>query len=74
MKDHKAGVVDFEAIDPQEVKVRVYGDAAVVSGRYHVKLTIGGQQDRRPGPRHRGLRQARREVAVRLDASDKHCR
>jgi ketosteroid isomerase-like protein len=44
VKDHKAGVVDFEAIDPQEVKVRVYGDAAVVSGRYHVKLTLSGHK------------------------------
>ena len=44
VKDHKAGIVDFEAIDPQEVKVRVYGDAAVVSGRYHVKLTVSGHK------------------------------
>jgi ketosteroid isomerase-like protein len=44
VKDFKAGVVDFEAIDPQEVKVRVYGDAAVVSGRYHVKLTHSGHK------------------------------
>jgi ketosteroid isomerase-like protein len=44
VKDFKAGVVDFEAIDPQEVKVRVYGDAAVVSGRSHVKLTHSGHK------------------------------
>ncbi len=44
IKDHKAGIVDFEAIDPQETKVRVYGDAAVVSGRYHVKLTLSGHK------------------------------
>jgi ketosteroid isomerase-like protein len=36
--------VDFEAIDPEEVKVRVYGDAAVVMGRYHVRLTYKGQK------------------------------
>jgi ketosteroid isomerase-like protein len=38
------GSVDFEAIDPEEVQVRVYGDAAVVMGRYHVKLTSSGQK------------------------------
>jgi ketosteroid isomerase-like protein len=37
-KHMKDGKVDFEAIDPQEVKVRVYGDAAVVMGCYHIKL------------------------------------
>jgi ketosteroid isomerase-like protein len=43
-KTLKDGSVDFEAIDPEEVKVRVYGDAAVVTGRYHVKLTSNGQK------------------------------
>jgi ketosteroid isomerase-like protein len=43
-KTLKDGSVDFEAIDPEEVKVRVYGDAAVVTGRYHVKLTFNGQK------------------------------
>ena len=43
-KTLKDGSVDFEAIDPEEVKVRVYGDAAVVTGRYHVKLTTNGQK------------------------------
>ena len=43
-KTLKDGSVDFEAIDPEEVKVRVYGDAAVVMGRYHVKLTSNGQK------------------------------
>ena len=43
-KTLKDGSVDFEAIDPEEVKVRVYGDAAVVMGRYHVKLAWNGQK------------------------------
>jgi ketosteroid isomerase-like protein len=43
-KDLKDGSIDFEAIDPEEVKVRVYGDAAIVMGRYHVKLTFRGMK------------------------------
>ena len=43
-KSLKDGSLDFETIDPEEVKVRVYGDAAVVMGRYHVKLAFGGQK------------------------------
>jgi ketosteroid isomerase-like protein len=43
-KNLKEGIVDFEAIDPEEVKVRVYGDAVIVMGRYHVKLTSNGQK------------------------------
>ena len=33
----------FEAIDPQEVKVRVHGDAAIVMGLYHIKATLNGR-------------------------------
>ena len=33
----------FEAIDPQEVKVRVHGDAAIVMGLYHIKATRNGK-------------------------------
>ncbi len=44
VKNLKDGSVDFEAIDPESVKVRVYGDAAVVMGSYHVKLTYNGQK------------------------------
>ena len=43
-KSLKEGSIDFEAIDPEEVKVRVYGDTAVVMGRYHVKLTHSGHK------------------------------
>ncbi len=43
-KDLKDGTVDIESIDPSEVKVRVYGDAAVVTGRYHVKLKYKGEK------------------------------
>src|SRR5690349_15661654 len=35
-KGLKDGTVDFISFDPSEVKVRVYGDAAVVTGRYQV--------------------------------------
>ncbi len=41
MRDRK---VEYEAIDPREVKVRVYGDAAVVMGRYHIKMTASGNK------------------------------
>ena len=40
----KDGTIDFEAMDPSEVKVRVYGDAAVVTSRVHVKLKIKGEK------------------------------
>jgi ketosteroid isomerase-like protein len=40
----KDGNIDFEAMDPSEVKVRVYGDAAVVTSRVHVKLKVKGEK------------------------------
>ena len=40
----KDGSVAFEAMDPSEVKVRVYGDAAVVTSRVHVKLKVKGEK------------------------------
>ena len=44
-KNLRDGTIDYEAIDPlEEVKVRVYGDAAVVTGRYQAKLTYKGQK------------------------------
>ncbi len=43
-KDLKDGTVDIESIEPSEVKVRVYGDAAVVTGRSHVKLKYKGEK------------------------------
>jgi ketosteroid isomerase-like protein len=33
----------FEAIDPEEVKVRVHGDAAILMGLYHIKATLNGR-------------------------------
>ncbi len=42
LKDLKDGTIDFVSIDPSEVKVRVYGDAAVVTGRSRVKLKYKG--------------------------------
>ncbi len=43
-KDLKDGTTDFLSMDPSEVKVRVYGDTAVVTGRYKVKLKDKGQE------------------------------
>ncbi len=42
LKDMKDGTTDFESFDPSEVKVRVFGDAAVLTGRYRVKLKYKG--------------------------------
>lgn len=44
IKDMKDKTLVFESIEPSEVKVRVYGDAAVVSGRSHVKVKDKGRQ------------------------------
>jgi len=33
----------FEAIDPQEVTVRVHGDTVIVMGLYHIKATRNGR-------------------------------
>ncbi len=44
MRDFKDGSVAFEAMDPSEVKVRVYGDAAVVTSRIHAKLKMKGEK------------------------------
>ena len=43
-RNFKDGSVAFEAMDPSEVKVRVYGDAAVVTSRVHVKLKVKGEK------------------------------
>jgi ketosteroid isomerase-like protein len=40
----KDGDMDFESYEPSEVKVRVYGDAAVVTGRAHVKMKWKGEK------------------------------
>ena len=47
-KGLKDGTVDFISFDPSEVKVRVYGDAAVVTGRYQVELKIRGRENTIP--------------------------
>jgi ketosteroid isomerase-like protein len=45
LKNFKDGTVDFESIDDlSEVKVRVYGDAAVMTSRYHVKVKYKGEK------------------------------
>ncbi len=47
-KELKDGTMDFLSIDSSEVKVRVYGDAAIVTGRYQVKLKIRGRENATP--------------------------
>jgi ketosteroid isomerase-like protein len=47
-KELKDGTTDFVSIDSSDVKVRVYGDAAVVTGRYQVKLKIRGRENTIP--------------------------
>ncbi len=44
IRNFKDGSVAFEAMDPSEVKVRVYGDAAVVTSRLHAKLKMKGEK------------------------------
>ena len=44
-KELKDGTMDFVSMDPSEVKVRVYGDAAVVTGRYQVVVKVRGQEE-----------------------------
>jgi ketosteroid isomerase-like protein len=41
----KDGTLHFDSIEPSEVKVRVYGDAAVLTARGHVKVTYQGRAD-----------------------------
>jgi ketosteroid isomerase-like protein len=40
----KDGSLVFEAIDAQEVKVRMHGDTAIVMGLYHIKATLNGRK------------------------------
>jgi ketosteroid isomerase-like protein len=43
-KNVKDNSFAFEAMDPSEVKVRVYGDAAVVTSRIHAKWKNKGEK------------------------------
>jgi ketosteroid isomerase-like protein len=45
LKRLKDGTFHFDSIEPSEVKVRVYGDAAVLTARGHVKVTNRGRAD-----------------------------
>ena len=42
----KSGAIKYEAIDERDVKVRVYGDTAIVSALASVKLTVDGKSIR----------------------------
>ena len=44
LKELKDGTVKFEAIDRSDVKVRGYGDAAIVTGRLQSKVKRQGQE------------------------------
>jgi ketosteroid isomerase-like protein len=44
LKELKDGIVKFEAVDQSDVKVRVYGDAAIVTGRVQSKVKFQGQE------------------------------
>ena len=44
LKDVKDGTLKYEALDKSEMKVRVYGDAAVVTGRAQIKIRFKGQE------------------------------
>ena len=44
-KELKDWTADFVSFDSSEVKVRVDGDAAVVTGRYQVKVKIRGREN-----------------------------
>ena len=44
LKELKDGTVKYEALDESDVKVRVYGDAAIVTGRLQSKVKRQGQE------------------------------
>jgi ketosteroid isomerase-like protein len=43
LKDVKDGTLKYEALDKSDMKVRVYGEAAVVTGRAQSKIKVKGQ-------------------------------
>ena len=44
LKDVKDGTLKYEALDKSEMKVRVYGEAAVVTGRAQARIKVKGQE------------------------------
>jgi ketosteroid isomerase-like protein len=44
LKELKDGTIKFDAMDESNVKVRVYGDAAIVTGRLRSKEKLHGQE------------------------------
>jgi hypothetical protein len=44
LKELKEGFTKFNAMDASEVKVRVYGDTAVVTGRYLAEYQVRGRE------------------------------
>jgi len=39
----KSGAIRYEAIDERDVKVRIYGDTAIVNVLAFLKMTVNGQ-------------------------------
>lgn len=48
MRDIKTGVIKLTANEVSDMKVRVYGDTAVVTGKSSAKGTIGGRELKGP--------------------------
>jgi ketosteroid isomerase-like protein len=48
MRDIKNGVIKLSANEVSDMKVRVYGDTAVVTGKSSAKGTIGGRELKGP--------------------------
>jgi len=44
LKDVKDGTLKYERLDKSEMKVRVYGETAVVTGRAQSKIKVKGQE------------------------------
>ena len=42
-KDVKDGTLKYEALDKSDMKVRVYGETAVVTGRARSRIIVNGQ-------------------------------
>ncbi len=44
LRDIKDGTLNFDAMDKSQMKVRIYGDAAVVTGLIRAKIRLKGQE------------------------------
>ena len=60
----KDGTLKYLVMDKSKVEVRVYGDAAVVTGTIRAKISVGGKEQTSTDLYTEVLRQERRQVAV----------